>query len=86
MIPAHEARLVADAHHTVHAEEKRLRKIEEEIKHYAAKGHYKLAVADMPRTLWEKLRDAGYTVNHLIDGYEISWGHPDDMVGGDNVG
>lgn len=85
MIPAYEARLAADAYHVVNAANRKLAKIAEEIKQAAAKGHYTLAFAEMPKELWEKLREQGYTVTHLLDGYEVGWGHI-DMNGGDNVG
>lgn len=81
MRPSYEAKLAADLYHAQRADDKELKRIEEEIRIAAAKGKYFIAVAAMSRPMWEALREAGYSVSHLSDGYEISWGMPDEMKG-----
>jgi len=73
IIRASEARLATLAVQETRRKEHRLVMLDEAIKGEIRKGRMKLQVAEIPQWMYDELKLAGYSIHHLLDGYEIRW-------------
>ena len=69
---------MADAIQEVRKSDAYRKRVNEDIAQAAGTGKYRLQVADVPQWLWEELKEAGYSVSVLPDGYDISWSSLDE--------